>query len=436
MKRKQIQWKPSIQSLKEIDYLLLVPLMLILMLPAIQNLLRINWLEDVEQLNILGHIEWFDLFDETIKAFLLIPLYFILHTGIKKYHLPFKESFTKIFISNSFIYILAMSFILFEMDTIVDKMNVLQNQQEVIFYLSMESFALLLSLLIQMMFIGYVIIGKKGFFYVLLTSKIALGIIADVFLVTSYGAIGGAVSSIIINLLLFIILVVYDTLPKNRFLFSFKKTEASYSKLIKLYTKVGLFAGVTILLANIGYISFVMPMITSNDWQGFYWGANEVIWGMLLVPILALESLIQKDSEQGIETIRLTPYVTFFLAWFVGTMLLVVLLYTTNFYLPKESLYIILISYPFYFAFGGTVILDGVLKGIGRTQELLQIEIIVLCGYYLSIYYFYLSKVEFVPIENIAIIFGSGMVLHLLLSMFQYNKVYKQHTLLIDKEVK
>ena len=63
------------------DYILLISMIALAFVPSINQLivdrLVVGSGEDV--LNIAGQIEWFDLFNETILAFLTIPMYFVLN---------------------------------------------------------------------------------------------------------------------------------------------------------------------------------------------------------------------------------------------------------------------------------------------------------------------------------------------------------------------
>ncbi len=56
--------------------------MLLSFVPFVYTLIRTNLIADnalTEGLGIAGHLEWFDLINETIQAFLIVPLYALLN---------------------------------------------------------------------------------------------------------------------------------------------------------------------------------------------------------------------------------------------------------------------------------------------------------------------------------------------------------------------
>lgn len=64
-------------------------LMLLSFIPFVYTLVRTNLIvnsPETDGLGIAGHMEWFDLMNETIQAFLIVPLYALLNRcmGTKK----------------------------------------------------------------------------------------------------------------------------------------------------------------------------------------------------------------------------------------------------------------------------------------------------------------------------------------------------------------
>lgn len=61
-------------------------LMLLGFIPFVYTLVRTNLIANgpsADGLNIAGHIEWFDLINETIQAFLIVPLYALLNKCVQ-----------------------------------------------------------------------------------------------------------------------------------------------------------------------------------------------------------------------------------------------------------------------------------------------------------------------------------------------------------------
>ena len=61
-------------------------LILLSFIPFIDTLVRTNLITNIPQtdgLGIAGHMEWFDLINETVQAFLIVPLYALFHKCIQ-----------------------------------------------------------------------------------------------------------------------------------------------------------------------------------------------------------------------------------------------------------------------------------------------------------------------------------------------------------------
>ena len=83
-------------------------LMLLAFIPFIYTLVRTNLIvssPSTDGLNIAGHIEWFDLINETVQAFLIVPLYALLNKCMNDTG-KFKERVFQSFLAVNVIYIL------------------------------------------------------------------------------------------------------------------------------------------------------------------------------------------------------------------------------------------------------------------------------------------------------------------------------------------
>lgn len=88
-------------------------LLLLGFVPFLYTLVRTNLIADnpsADGLGIAGHIEWFDLINETIQAFLIVPLYALLNQSIKDKD-KLKERIFQTFLIVNVIYILFSAFI-------------------------------------------------------------------------------------------------------------------------------------------------------------------------------------------------------------------------------------------------------------------------------------------------------------------------------------
>ena len=49
-------------------------------------------------------------------------------------------------------------------------------------------------------------------------------------------------------------------------------------------------------------------MVNAVNEQGNYWVANNIIWGLLLIPIMALAEIVKKDCKENIDKNKLIQY--------------------------------------------------------------------------------------------------------------------------------
>lgn len=100
-------------------------LLLLGFVPFLYTLVRTNLMADgppTDGLGIAGHIEWFDLINETIQAFLIVPLYALLKQCIENRDRLKERIFQTFFIVN-LIYILFSVIILVYCSQIVSAMT-------------------------------------------------------------------------------------------------------------------------------------------------------------------------------------------------------------------------------------------------------------------------------------------------------------------------
>lgn len=274
-------------KLKTSTYFSLIALGLVTFIYSIIRTRLISNIPDTNALSIAGHIEWFDLFNEVLQTALIFPLYYIFN----KRKDEFKSVIGKTFIISNSIYILFSILILIYCRIIVSNMTD-KNISEVTTYLNLETIAFIINNFINFFMVILIFINKAKYFYLSCLLKTVFIIIGDLYLIPKFQVNGVAFSNILVNLLIliFCLFVLYkeDLFPK--FSLNFDKT------LIKDYFYGGSFIGLQIILDNLIYVLIVGKMITTVNEQGNYWVANNVIWGLLLIPIMSLGDIIKKRS--------------------------------------------------------------------------------------------------------------------------------------------
>ena len=115
-------------------------LMLLSLIPFLYTIVRTNLIANspsTDGLGIAGHLEWFDLINETIQAFLIVPLYALLNRCVHHKDLLRQRIFQAFLIVNG-IYIVFAIFIFMRCNAMVRSMAS-GRIQEVTGYLQLET---------------------------------------------------------------------------------------------------------------------------------------------------------------------------------------------------------------------------------------------------------------------------------------------------------
>jgi len=391
-------------------------LMALCFVPSINQLIVDGLISGLENdlLNIAGQIEWFDLFNETLLAFLIVPLYFSFNKVIHD-----KES-----LKSRIIQLLLIGFILYSIVSLglylyAGSLSAYMNAPpESISYLRLETIGFVMGFVASFMYVVFVVVGKWKYFVSILIAKIIMLSAGNLILIPEYGIIGVAITNIIVNI---IISAVSLSLLYNDGLLQFKLNFKDNA--IVEWLRVGIFSGSQIFLDNFIYMIIVVKMINEVSSVGVYWLANNFIWGWLLIPIIALVEIVKRDYLKGY--FRMHNYILF--------VVLIVFIWLCSVPLwgimfndviqaqdPAAVLNILYMVVPFYIAYAFAAVFDGVLISVGKTWYLLGISLIVNIGYYGVVYLLFLSGFFVASIEFIVMMFGFGMVIHLIFSILFY----------------
>lgn len=266
----------------------------------------------------------------------------------------------------------------------------------------------------------FVVLEKPIYIYAIIVLKTIVTVIGDLLLIPKFGVNGAAYSNIAVNSVCVLVCLI-AVFREKLVVVSFKPDKS----FIQEYLVMGVFGGSQVLLDNIIYAAVVCKMVNAAAEQGNYWTANNIIWGLLLIPITALAEIIKKDCKDALTPTKMKYYhaviiVTFFL-WLCFIPLLNPFLKCVmgieNF---KAIKHIIVILLPFYLVYSYSSLFDNILIGYGKTQYCFAISLVVNLVYY-PIMYGLMRKGLFTPdITFICMMFGFGMVTHLVCSMLSF----------------
>ena len=430
--------RKRISELKSFHWRLWLSLCALALIPAVYQTVKTFLISSGGQegaFDIIGQMEWFDLINETLQAFLIIPLYSVLNRIFKNHREEFAGAVFKTGLCASVLYTLFSVGVLIYGSVLIGAMNPGEiNIAVTSTYLRLETLAFMMGIIVSFANVVFVVIGKDKNVYIFLAVRTALSLVADILLIPSFGVYGVAVSNIISNALLSAacILLLY----KQGYI-RFKCFKKSDGAMLREWCKTGVFSGLQQFIDNLIYAVMVCKMVNMVAEQGNYWIANNFIWGWLLIPITALAEVIRSDCKDGYKELRKFNY--YFIAA-ASAMLWVVTIPTwTPFFRYAQGLEnageifgIVIKLIPFYIAYAGCAIIDNIFVGLGKTSYNAVNSLIINLGYYGVFYILYRAGVITFTMNTIILMFGFGMAVHYAVSLVE-EKVFFKRTL---KEIK
>ena len=419
--------KNLLNDLKTFNWKVFIALCLLALVPAIYQTVITKLITsnvDISNLDIIGQMEWYDLIDETLRAFLIVPMYSILSKVYKKSY--FNKIVFKLGIIVFTLYSIFSLITLFYGIHLISFMNPSEIDINATYkYLSIETVAFMVGIIFSYISVVLLVIGKARYMYIILIVKVLLSLLSDIVLIPSLGINGIAISNVISNSIVAIvgiILLVYEkTISTSRF----NKEDLVY---IKDWIKTGLFAGGQQFLDNIIYSLMIVRMVNAVNESGNYWVSNNFIWGWLLIPISSLIEVIRKDA--GINGYNLRQRNYYFITLIVILLWFALIPTYKWFFNSVEGIEnynrifeIVLLNLGFYVAYAFSQIPDAIFVGIGKTKYIAINSLICNIGYYGIWFILYMSSTITMNMNMIIIMFGCGNIVHWIVSLME-EKVF------------
>ena len=425
-------------DLKSFDWKMYLALCLLALVPAtyqtiITKLITIN--TNPGALDIIGQMEWFDLINETICAFLIIPMYSVLSKAKST------ENFSKIIFKLGIIVV--GLYVLFSLGTffygihLVSYMNPNDiNVMDAYRYLSLETVAFMIGIVYSYVNVVFIVIEKSKYMYFFLVGKILLSLLSDFVLIPNLGIEGVAISNIISNFVVGAIGVIVLILTNNVKVSKYTNDDLPH---LKMLGKVGLFAGGQQFLDNIIYALMIVRMVNAVSESGNYWVANNFIWGWLLIPITCLSEIIRKDA--GINGYNLKQKNYYSITIFALLLWVILIPAYQWFFKDIEGIdnytrifEIVIKNIGFYVFFALSQIPDAIFVGMGKTKYTAINSLICNIIYYGIWFILYQTKVVTMNMDMIIIMFGVGNIVHWLISIIE-EKIFLKKELKYKKSL-
>ena len=193
-----------LNNLKYFSWKLFISLCLLALVPAIYQAIRtalISLNSDTSIINILGQMEWYDLISETLKAFLVIPLYSVFN----KIYVTEKENFSSVIFKTgiiAFIIYFIFQIICYFYGQYLISIMVKDNVELTTQYLRLETISFAIEIISSLAMVVFVVLSKNIYVYLFLVIKCVLLVISDFIIIPNIGALGIAYSNIFVNSLL------------------------------------------------------------------------------------------------------------------------------------------------------------------------------------------------------------------------------------------
>lgn len=414
-------------NFKTFDWKMYLALCLLALVPAIYQTVVTKLITSYTSpgsLDIVGQMEWFDLIDETIRAFLIVPMYSVLSKAYKK------ENFNQVVFKLGIIVV--GLYALFSLGTFFWGINIINymnpNEIDVVAayrYLSLETVAFMIGIIFSYANVVFLVIDKSRYMYAFLVTKITLALLADFVLIPGLGIDGIAVSNIIAN-------GVMGALAIGLLIYIKQLRPGKYSKEdlphFKDWGRIGLFAGGQQFVDNIVYALMICRLVNVVSESGNYWVSNNFIWGWLLIPITCLAEIIRKDAGADGYKLKQTNYYSITLlsiiVWFV-------LIPTYQWFFgmaqgldnPERIFEIVVKNLGFYIAYALCQIPDAIFVGMGKTKYNVINSLFCNIVYYGIWFLFWKTGAVVMNMDMIIVMFGVGNVVHWGVSLLE-EKVF------------
>lgn len=420
--------KRLIDSMKRINYRLLLALLLLGLIPTVYTTVRIFLIGQLPGdwgFNIASQLSWVNLLYEILQEALILPLFYFIGMAIKN-RIELENKFrTGIIFTGGIYTLLSILIVIFAVPLIRMMAQDTTLISETATYIRLETVAAIFMTLVKFSLVTLVVINKDKYLYYLLGLQMLLTILIDVFFVSNLsislnlGVNGIAFSNIIVNL--FLMILVYFILKKEDInIFSKQKLNFAW---IKDLFEIGGISGLESFVRNIAFMFMVIRMVNVVGEQGTFWVANNFIWGWLLLPVLQLGELVKRDCGESDSVIKDKT-----LGYF-GITTIIIMLWALSIPLWKPFLRdvmqlgnyndvfnIAIVSVGFYVLFAYNNVIDSIFYGIGKTKYMLFQSVIINSVFYGSLFVLYVAGIYQPTLMLIAIMFAAGIAFDSLLT--------------------
>ncbi|AML52834.1 hypothetical protein RC74_17620 [Falsihalocynthiibacter arcticus] len=197
---------------------------------------------------------------------------------------------------------------------------------------------------------------------------------------------------------------------------------------MRRWLRIAARSGIESAVRNLAFSLMILRLMNEVNEAGLFWVTNSFIWGWLLLPVLALGTLIRQDAGNNGGKLegRFTGYL-WLIAIIVGVWIVTIpgwlwffknALGTDE---PERILSLTLLMLGFYVVFAFNHVLDSFFYGRGRTDLLLYQSLFVSIFYYGIAFVAYQTGFFAPGLQSIALLFGGGILVDSALTLWQFK---------------
>ena len=435
-------------SLKSIDYRLFAVLLVMGFIPTIYKTVRIFFLGNLPidwGFNIASQLAWVNIIYEVLQEAIMLPLFYLMGKSLSnKLELANKIK-TGLIVTLGIYSFISVILVLCAEPLIVFMSQKKELISATVTYIRIETIASIFLTAVQFLVLILITIKKDKYLYAILVFQMSLTILSDTFLVSSLplsldlGVNGIAISNIIVNVILLIIVLLF--LTNEGYKINFRE-KASYSWM-REWIKVGGYSGLESFVRNAAFMLMVIRMVNVVGEQGTFWVANNFIWGWLLLPILQLGQLVKRDcGEYGNEAIKQKTLGYFTITGIIIVIWLITLPFWDSFIKNIMNVknhgdvyWIALISVAFYITFAFNNVIDSVFYGIGKTNYMLFQSVVINTIFYGTLFILYSVGIYKPTLGLIALMFAAGIAFDSFLTYLMFVWMLKKRKISITKSI-
>lgn len=414
------------------NFKLWLSLLAMLLIPSVYTTLRVFFLNaapDTSNVSIAAQSVWLGLIYEVLSESLLVPLYFVLGKFVRQADL-LRQRVTVALVASAAAYAAVTLLVWWFTKDLLSAMQQTPAEHVVAAgFIRLEAMALMVGVLNDVCVVVLTILSMHRWIVVLVLLRGLLMVLLDTLLVSQLawslqlGVWGVALTNLCTGLLL--CAVSLAVLRRLGLLHWHPLTLRAIW--VREWLRIAIFSGAEVALRNLVYAWVILRLINQTGEAPLYWNANQIIWGWLLLPVLALGQLIRQDTaiSRGMLDGRWRSYAAVTLGcvliWAALTpawgWLIVQLLGVSD---PEPVRHVLLQLLPFYVVFAVLYLLQNYFYGLGRTDLILYQSASVNVLYYGAVVA-YLSQQSTAPtVTDIVWIFGGGLCMGLGVLVWQW----------------